>query len=267
VSNQNGQYKFDATSLPEILEWFRLNGGAAVFSHIAIIAGRFVNRMISYVSSSYKWHLTSLYLAVKQKGPRAGCDDLLQMMRLCGIYLYDNIPLTLVTHEITWKELNQAYDLQHYLLEQAESHQESLSITSYIHQISVKESLVPRRKLVRDIECTLMIEFEIDTDWDAGEIYKMCPEKMTGKVQKALYKAYVEQIKEAKSKWVVRSQLIEKILSAVENGAKKYPEAKTQHQINGAFKFSEKNSHPCDETEKGLLIKICGDLCYLRYNS
>ncbi len=126
--------------------------------------------------------------------------------------------------------------------------------------------MVPRRKLVRDIECQLRIDFEIDEEWESGDVYKILPERMTGKVQKALYKAYVEQIQEMKSVWVSRSLLIERIIGAVENGCKRYPEAKTQHQINGAFKFTEKNSDPCDETEKGLLIRICGDLCYLRYN-
>ena len=68
--------------LPDVLQYFKDNGGAKVFPRIVIISGNLAGRGISFVSRDYKWHTTHMYYIPAKTATIA---DIIQAGgRLCG---------------------------------------------------------------------------------------------------------------------------------------------------------------------------------------
>ena len=77
-----------------------------------IFSGDLAGRGISFTSSDFKWHLTSMRLLVANK-----CDEpeLIQRVRLCGIY-YDDVPLTLYSTSDILCDIKKAYFRQEEII-------------------------------------------------------------------------------------------------------------------------------------------------------
>lgn len=108
---KEGYFKFVNPNLDiqMLLQWFRDNGGAQVFSHIIIKTGHQAGRSRSYVSLDGCWHLTHEYLTPSRANRNTA--DLIQAVRLCH-NRPDSIPLTLYTPEAVAVAIQKADILQ-----------------------------------------------------------------------------------------------------------------------------------------------------------
>jgi len=82
------------------------------FPNILIFSGDLAGRGISFTSSDFKWHLTSMRLLVADQ-----CDEpeLIQRVRLCGVY-NDDVPLTLYSTYSILSDLKKAYFRQEEII-------------------------------------------------------------------------------------------------------------------------------------------------------
>lgn len=94
------------------------------FQNILIVSGKLVARQISYVCADYIWHLTHMRLLTPLS--EGDATNLIQRMRLCGIYRYDNIPLYLSCHEYLYEQMKISYLFQQEMIKKAT--EEGLSI-------------------------------------------------------------------------------------------------------------------------------------------
>jgi hypothetical protein len=111
-SNKNGLLCFKNVGIQDGLQYLYDNGGVERFSHIIIAAGFLAARGINYTSRNFKWHLTGEFL-VRPKSSFS--EDLMQSLRLCGIYK-DNIPLTLWTTKDIWRDINKTLTLRQNII-------------------------------------------------------------------------------------------------------------------------------------------------------
>ena len=141
---KNGKYLLEDTSVSELLQYLKDNGGVARFPVIIIISGRLANRMFSFVSEDYEWHLTHqrLYMSMA-----ADCTTLLQSVRLCGIY-QDDIPLTLSCDMELYHSLKKAFELQNQMIDQLHNEERAISVEEFVKEGHVEKSQIPKRKLV-----------------------------------------------------------------------------------------------------------------------
>jgi hypothetical protein len=106
--SMDGFYEFNDVSLQDILQYLKDNGGARRFSYICVVSGILAGRGINFVSRDKQWHLTHQYYIPSST---AKCADLLQGMRLCGVYR-DPIPLTCHVPYKVKKDIIKSYYLQ-----------------------------------------------------------------------------------------------------------------------------------------------------------
>lgn len=83
-----------------------------VIPNILIFSGDLAGRGISFTSSDFKWHLTSMRLLVANN-----CDEpeLIQRVRLCGVY-NDDVPLTLYSTSAILCDIKKAYFRQEEII-------------------------------------------------------------------------------------------------------------------------------------------------------
>jgi hypothetical protein len=141
---KNGKYVIENRSVSELLQYLKENGGAERFPVIVIISGRLANRMFSFVSKDYEWHLTHQRLYMSNS---ADCTTLLQSVRLCGIY-HDTIPLTLSCDMELFKSLRKAFELQQQLIEKIYQEERHITIEEFVKEGHVEKNQIPKRKLV-----------------------------------------------------------------------------------------------------------------------
>lgn len=99
------------------------------FQNILIVSGKLVERQISYVCADYIWHLTHMRLLTPLSDGNA--TTLIQRMRLCGIYKYDNIPLYLSCHEYLYNQMIVSYKSQQAMIKNALEKGSSIRKTTF----------------------------------------------------------------------------------------------------------------------------------------
>lgn len=113
--DQDGIYTIDKNSISQVIGYLRrLMTGQDSFKNIMIVTGKLASRQISYVCDEYNWHLTHMRLL--RASSSNDCTELMQQMRLCGIFRHDDIPLHLSIKEREFADLQKAYALQQSMI-------------------------------------------------------------------------------------------------------------------------------------------------------
>lgn len=241
-------HKFSRIGLKDILEWMRTNGKHS-FSHILVVAGKYANRMISFVSSSYKWHLTSMYLMVN----RTTCDNLLQMCRLCGVY-DDNINLELVSHKKTINDINKALTLQEKVLFETS---EKKQILEHVTEMTIPKTILPSQRLVKGVSYYLNVE---KTSIVPNTYYRIDRDSVKG-IGERILKVLVDIVSETKNVWVERNVVVNRIMTMNNDFVKSI------NQVNGHLSSIAEKSvviNNCDV--QGLLVKKEESRWFFRIN-
>ncbi len=119
--------------------------GMARVTHIGVISGGLANRGISFVSSEYHWHPTSMYYVPSKS---ATVSQVIQSAgRLCGNF-DDNIPLQLFAPKETLEDLRKGIHLQEDLLTQVKnSGKKKTIIKVLLKTLPVSKAKIPTREL------------------------------------------------------------------------------------------------------------------------
>lgn len=240
LQRESYYYYNNNIALKHVLEYLRINGGADVFRCIVIISGKLANRMISFVSSSYYWHLTNMYLLT---GKRTSCDDLLQFSRLCGVYKYDNIKLEMAAHESVCRDLILADKMQNKLMIDAVGYNKKLN--EYIKSKELLKSDIPKSKLVKGIKYKLNVTINPQMT-DKHKLRVIEETKITGMIERQIYDAFIEVLE--RNKWYMKSDVINMIVE-------RYDFAKNNDQVNGNLNSIIKTkTTEINEEKNGILL-------------
>lgn len=145
VKRKRELYECKKSSLADVLQYLKDNGGVERFPRILIIAGKLANRMFSFVSKDYEWHLTHQRLYMS---PATDCTTLLQSLRLCGVY-NDTVPLTLSCSVNIYQTLMKAEQFQSLMLDEAmKDDREEVLMKDFVKEKHIEKQHVPKRKLV-----------------------------------------------------------------------------------------------------------------------
>lgn len=117
---------------------------------ILIFSGELAGRGISFTTSDFQWHLTSLRLLVASNTVE---PELIQRIRLCGVY-HDNIPLTLYSTQDTLSDLRKAYFRQEEFISLLKSREDSEFKTcrELLEKMQVNCEKFTKRSMVKDRE-------------------------------------------------------------------------------------------------------------------
>ena len=133
--------------------------------NILIFSGDLAGRGISFTSSDFKWHLTSMRLLVANQ-----CDEpeLIQRVRLCGIY-YDDVPLTLYSTSDILCDIKKAYFRQEEIICNLKKEKDETQLCKeFIESLSITKDKFTRRSPVKDKEGTEFHFKKVDKEvgWD-----------------------------------------------------------------------------------------------------
>ena len=118
--------------------------GKSRVTHIAVISGDLADRGISFVSTGYHWHPTSMYY-VPSKG--ASVSHVIQAAgRLCGNF-NDSIPLQLFAPGEALEDLNKGINLQEDLIKQVKDQKGTYNVIESLQELSVSTAKIPYRNL------------------------------------------------------------------------------------------------------------------------
>lgn len=141
--------------------------------NILIFSGDLAGRGISFTSSDFKWHLTSMRLLVANN-----CDEpeLIQRVRLCGVY-NDDVPLTLYSTSVILGDIKKAYFRQEEIIcnikSKSKKTEEELLCKQVIESLSITKDKFTKRSPVKDKEGTdfRFKKVEKETGWQL-DVYK-----------------------------------------------------------------------------------------------
>lgn len=180
---KKGVYKKDIhtfrnTALPYVLQYLKNNGGADRFKRILIIAYKLVGRGINIVSEDFGWHLTHMFY---RPSPTTDVTNLIQSMRLCGIY-NDSIPLHCYIPQKDYENLYKGFMLQEELFSRLSETDNHGGLLEVVKAATVHIGKIPRCGLYRNrryIGRTTDVPEE-DKGWTLDEFFKKrCVVKMT----------------------------------------------------------------------------------------
>ena len=117
--------------------------------NILIFSGDLAGRGISFTSSDFLWHLTSMRLLV---APNCDEPELIQRVRLCGIY-HDDIPLTLHSTPAILEDIRKAYYRQEEIicfLKQKQHEKAEEFCKELIESLDINNEKFTKRSSVKD---------------------------------------------------------------------------------------------------------------------
>jgi hypothetical protein len=125
------------------IQYFReLHLSSVKITHLAIVSGEMADRGISFVSTDYKWHLTTQYYVPSRGAP---CDNIIQSIRLCGNYK-DDLPSVLYSTKRVCEDLIKSFMSQEEILHRCKYSENELSIPETLQTIPMSTSKVPPRR-------------------------------------------------------------------------------------------------------------------------
>lgn len=274
----HGYFMFSDVQIQDMLEFLQ-NRGARAHSHIVIIAGRTADRGTSYVSSTYKWHLTHEYLLLSNTAQATVSRDL-QALRICGVS-DDDLPRTLITTQDIIDNCRKAYELQEKWILDAEARAEpGLSIQSSMCMTVVDSHLKPKHKISR-FRHKHLLNFESNVrDGEQGEaaapraqearvLRRLLPDKFTEAMRRYMDPMLVH-VRANPGQWILRSDAI---------AAARDLQMKHEGWCGGTDEYRtafENMYHNCrmtvretDEAAPGLLIRRdgCRESWYMKCNA
>lgn len=254
--DMRGIHKFSSLSIPTTLQWLKTNGGVDRFPHIIIFCGMMANRGMSFVSQDYQWHLTGQYLVTNlSSGP--DCTNLLQYCRLCGVYPYDDIPLTFVTHKVVWDSIIKADALQDDLIRKAVLISDrGTMMRQFVQDYPLDKALVPRRRLTSKVKYALHV---IDTFATSVDGLYLCdprglPQQARKDVNMVIKMFQKEDGGLATGIWITLAEGIKKAI-------KIFSIDRSQKDMESSFHHVKQRKHgtPITKEEQetsGLLVKV-----------
>ena len=117
--------------------------------NILIFSGDLAGRGISFTSSDFMWHLTSMRLLV---APNCDEPELIQRVRLCGIY-HDDIPLTLHSTPAILEDIRKAYFRQEEIicfLKRKQTEETDEYCKQLIESLDINNEKFTKRSAVKD---------------------------------------------------------------------------------------------------------------------
>ena len=130
------------------LDMILVGRGMSRVTHIAVIAGDLADRGISFVSTDYDWHPTSMYYV---PSARATVSHIIQAAgRLCGNF-DDNIPLQLFAPCETLEDLNRGINLQEDILERVKMKAKG-SAVDIIQDMEISDEKIPYRFMGHQVD-------------------------------------------------------------------------------------------------------------------
>jgi hypothetical protein len=125
------------------IQYFReLHLSSVKITHLAIVSGEMADRGISFVSTDYKWHLTTQYYVPSRGAP---CDNIIQSIRLCGNYK-DDLPSVLYSTKSVCEDLIKSFMSQEEILHRCKYSENELSIPETLQTIPMSTSKVPPKR-------------------------------------------------------------------------------------------------------------------------
>ena len=177
------EYKGTISSLLQVLK-DAFGGNEKTVPNILIFSGDLAGRGISFTSSDFKWHLTSMRLLVANH-----CDEpeLIQRVRLCGIY-YDDVPLTLYSTSAILCDIKKAYFRQEEILcnlkntEKKDGDAEEKQLCKqFIESLSITKEKFTQRSPVKDKQGTEFhfkkVDKEVGWKLDVYQAHQLPPDQ------------------------------------------------------------------------------------------
>lgn len=151
-------YKY---SISSFLQKLKDNGGITKHPNIIIFAGELSGRGISFVSDDYIWHLTHQRLLVSKD-----CDEpeLIQKIRLCGLYNNSNRELLLYSTKKILDDLVIAYFKQEEILCNLKSLNDTFEgdCKSFIEKLPINKDKISKRKMIKDLNSSFNLNIVND---------------------------------------------------------------------------------------------------------
>jgi hypothetical protein len=155
--DKENNYTIKGTSISNVLSLLRKFYKNEIISnkHIIIISGNLVSRQISYTCNQFIWHLTHMRLLSTSSKP--DCTNLLQEMRLCGIYNRDDITPEISVTDSSYSNIIKAYKIQKKMCRKSiKKANEKLSVKEYLfgrneYSLRFRKETIPDYKLHRII--------------------------------------------------------------------------------------------------------------------
>jgi hypothetical protein len=147
--NMNGIWDFSGLQVGSILQELRnRDPNAEIFANICIATGLLGSRGINFSSNEdYKWHLTHQVLSTSVGSTTS---DLIQSIRLCGVYKYDSVPLTLYTPQKDINDLRNSCVLHEQIIDGIVNNPDENSFVKDVYpRIPVFSDLIPKRKITK----------------------------------------------------------------------------------------------------------------------
>ena len=147
--------------------------------NILIFSGDLAGRGISFTSSDFKWHLTSMRLLVANQ-----CDEpeLIQRVRLCGVY-HDDVKLTLYSTSAILCDIKKAYFRQEEIVCNLKKLREDDTqlCKQFIESLSITKDKFTRRSPVKDKDGTEFhfkkVDKKVGWDLDVYLSHKLPPDQ------------------------------------------------------------------------------------------
>ena len=130
-------------------------------SNIIIFSGDLAGRGISFTSSDFKWHLTSMRLLV---APHCDEPELIQHIRLCGVY-HDDLPLVLYSTKQILSDLKKAYFRQEEIVCHLKTCKDKNNCKDIIESFEMTKTKFTKRSPVKD---------RIGTDFSFNKVDEEC---------------------------------------------------------------------------------------------
>ena len=267
--NIDGVYTIDKNSISEVIGFLRRKMMSNdSYKNIMIIVGKLACRQISYVCDEYNWHLTHMRLL--RSSSSNDCTELIQQMRLCGIFKHDDIPLCISMKADEFVNLQKAYALQQVMIQKSHEDNPREMKESVFGNTSVgfDKSIIPEMRLQKLIpkRAVKIITEELPNPKCGNEIRLILPDAVsdTTILSKVFYTS-IDIILEliGSGKWVERSFVVNQI-------AKRSPSFyKDENQIRGHLKSLYTGKCQLDgitENTRGFLMRKENDTIYIRIN-
>jgi hypothetical protein len=286
-----GIHLFKNSAIQEVYQWFKDNGGTNKYRKIVTISGKMAARGINFVSADYEWHLSHMYYLAAKSTP---IPELIQAMRLCGIYTDDCMPLKCYSTEETISEIKKGYNIQKDILSRAQEAQEVINTKLWVRDLTFNKGKVPKRQLTKGIKINKEIKKIDNKKNDGGISYKEFTEQVKKNITEDVWKEKYEYLRETEGnengncfkiksndlisshkniyeeiieyileyygteKWISRAEIIENLVSV---------HKRKLHTVAGILtKWCQQKSTKCYSHKDGLLFQKIEKNWFIRLN-
>ncbi len=193
-----GIHLFKNTSIQDVYQWFKDNGGTKKFRKIVTISGKMAARGINFVSADFLWHLTHMYYLAAKGTP---IPELIQAMRICGIYKNCCIPLKVYSTEDTIWEIKKGYNIQKDILNRAHKNQKEISTKLWARDLKFNKGKIPKRQLAKGIKINKELKQVENSVRDGGMSYDLFERKIKNNISEDVWDEKYEHLRKQEEEY------------------------------------------------------------------